>query len=508
MKTILIALIVAISSINAMAVSYGDSMATVGNLQVYIVLDCGKTDMETWETLRGRAIETVCTLKAGDRVSVITAHPMQARLYLDGTISENKASVDSIVKKLATLGKDWVARADLPSALEFTCENMYLPSDIQKCCIVLTTGNVSNEELNDMLSIAKLFSTKKWPLVTVCEHTKANRQFIVSEMKVHYLNQPAIAEWLGSIRPIHSKSEPNMPTQVSQVSEANSTKVDNKPKNPMTPSSPDPNSQVTPSASGVPLPSESVPQTPPLLTDFDYVIDNNEERSDHLEPNDIPEFRPGAEAGDVNQPLATYPDPVHNDPCDDGDVNVPDSAQKLDTGDAKSLFANFWKGSVTKYGIAAIVIIGVIAFIVVVIANYRNAKTPGNTTDKKKVTEAEFSIFAIKDDKDEHPHNLGVETSIRTLFFGSAPQSAVPLAGEGIEPKEFQLSNKGGKFTIKNTSSHILTVNGIAIKQQKQWDVIFPVSIQSAYGLNLVIVRENSNQVSIKKETDKDETAK
>ena len=343
-RIISVALVVMLSTAALAAVDTGQSG---DGIHAYIVFDCGRTDMEIWEMLRARAIEVVCTLKAGDKVTVTTSRPSGPRLYLDGEISPDKTSVDTIVKKIATLSKDWVVRADVPAAAKFVYERMSMPETAQQCCIVLTTGDMRDDEFAGMVHVAGLFAARKVPLTLVCEHTKANRQLLLSGIELHYLDKPGIAEWLGKVRPVvRIRTEPNLP------------KVPDSPRPspkvaPML-KKPDPAPSLIVSPPVKPQPAPAPPKAPAPKPAV--VPDGNSNKSAVVKPNPVADFNKPAKT-----PVAP---PVKKAEPNDANQAKTEDAQKAQAKAGKSnsagtqvrssLFSRWYVWVPVVLGIAAV----------------------------------------------------------------------------------------------------------------------------------------------------------
>ncbi len=466
-KIIGIALIVLLSVGVLTAADLGQSEDTI---HAYIVLDCGRTDMETWEMLRARAIEVVCTLKAGDRMTVIISHPSGARLYLAGEISPDKTSVDAIVKKIATLNKDWVVRTDMSAATAFAYERMAMPEPVRQGCVVLTTGDMRDDEFAGMVHVASLFAARKVPLTLICEHTKANRQLLLSGIELHYLDKPAIAEWIGKVRPvIRIKTEPNLPKVLDSPKpvEGGKIRVDPKPK-------PTPSPSVIVSPPTTPQPKTGTDKAPDAKPGV--VPDANSSKPSTVKPNPSEDF---------NKP-AKLPVAPLTKKAESNDANKAKDKQKAlakadgnrpnDLPQSKAAWPLRW------WILLAIAVLLVAAIVVIQSIGGRKP------ADDVAVQNAVPTVLVALVGKDRH--ELGSPSEIREIVIGGGLGSTVFVSGDGIAPQHCHITRGSKGFTLQNCSDAAITTNGLSVKPKGKALLDLPAELELTSDVHVVLVEE------------------
>ena len=466
-RIISIALIVLLSVGVLTAADLGQSGDTI---HAYIVLDCGRADMETWEMLRARAIEVICTLNAGDRVTVITAHQSGARLYLDGEISSDKTSVDAIVKKIATLSKDWVVRADISAATAFAYERMAMPEPARQGCAVLTTGDMRDDEFAGMVHVAGLFAARKVPLTLICEHTKANRQLLLSGIDLHYLDKPAIAEWLGKVRPVaQTKAEPNLPKvpESPKPVEGGKIRVTPKPK-------PTPAPSVIVSPSTTPQPKTVTDKAPDAKPGV--VPDANSSKPAALKPN------PGADSN--RQAKTPIPPPAKTpEPNDANKAKDKQKAQAKADGNRPNDLPQSKAAWPLRWWILLAIAVLLIAAIVV-IQSTGGRKPADDVADQNAVPTLLVALVG----KDRH--ELGSPSEIREIVIGGGLGSTVFVSGDGIAPQHCRITRGSKGFTLQNCSDAAITTNGLSVKPKGKALLDLPAELELTSDVHVVLVEE------------------
>jgi hypothetical protein len=389
---------------------------------------------------------------------VITVHPSGARLYLDGEISPDKTSVDTIVKKIATLSKDWVVRADMPAAVAFAYERMSMPEPARQGCVVLTTGDMRDDEFAGMVHVAGLFAARKVPLTLVCEHTKANRQMLLSGIELHYLDKPAIAEWLGKVRPvIMVKAEPNLPKVPDSPRPA--------PKVVPVPKKPDPAPSLIVSPPVKPQPTPAPPKAPaPKPT---AVPDGNSNKPAVVKPNPV---------ADSNKPAKPPIAPPVKKP-EPNDVNQAriDGKPKVLPQDKSGWPVRWW--------IMLAVVVLLIAAIVV-IQSIRDPESDSDVADQNAVA----TVLVAHVGKDRH--ELGAPADIREIIIGGGLGSTVFVSGDGIAPQHCRITHNSKGFTVKNCSDAAMSVNGLAVKPNGKVILDLPAELELTADIHVVLVEE------------------
>ena len=89
--------------------------------------------------------------------------------------------------------------------------------------------------------------------------------------------------------------------------------------------------------------------------------------------------------------------------------------------------------------------------------------------------------------------DFGDEQSINSLIIGKNPGSAIPITDDSDDDIEFEhakISQRNGKFKIKNTSSMPIFVNGIAVNRKQKQELFFPSTIQLTENFKIDLYRQ------------------
>jgi hypothetical protein len=451
-------------------------MVSTGNVHMCLVVDCGKTDTFIWDTIRARAIEMVCLLKTGDRITIINAYPSEPRLFESAELlSDSKTPVDSMVKRLGTLDKDWFVRSTLSAAVGLSYEKLIFEPSARNCCIVLTSGDITDDQIKNLSRLAVMFKAKNWPIVLICEHTAANRQLLVSGIEVRYLDNPGISEWIANIRPVVKKDpEPNLPSAPRLVPEPKQPPASN------TPIVHGQNFNIKPDNAPMTAPDQKKPETiGPELTPKPQTLPA-ETNDPNLRPDSTVQPLPKDDANKVSLPSP----PKKTDPKDCNkpdklkDSRKPNNANSKESHAAASLFARWY-----FWALAAICVL----FPAVAYAYFKISG--GNNTVSKVTDDAEVpkSLIAyIGDDRRE----LGSLHDVREIIIGSGLGSTVFISGEGIAAQHLKIFSSGNTLKLQNYSDTTITVNGLSVKPRGKMKLDLPSEIELIQNVSIVLIEE------------------
>jgi hypothetical protein len=430
------------------------------SLHLFLVLDCGKMDMNTWETLRARAVETICALKPGDRVSVITAHSSDPQRFLDIVISKDKSVIDSGIKKIGTKGKDWFARAQLSTAVELAYEYADSGDAARQCCMVLSSGDISDEEFVRVKQVTELFAMHTYPLVFIFEHTSINREVLLGDMQIRFLDKPGIAEWLTQIRPvIDVKPESNLPKM---------------------PDSPRSTPKPAPEPRQLPAPAVITPPALPALSPAAV--------SDAKKTHVMPDCNGGKPAMakvviDFSKPgkiILLPPNKAQSDGVNHAKT-MHDQQAKAAHLPAKDL----QRGAGWPLGGGLILAVAILLIIGVVIKRIISRRKPANCVTDIEVVPTVLVAYVGKD-----RHELGSSADIREIVIGSGLGCAVYVTGDGVAPQHCRFTRNSKGFALKNSSETAITVNGLSVKSGGKVSLDLPAELELTPGVHVVLVQE------------------
>ena len=261
-------------------------------------------------------------------------------------------------------------------------------------------------------------------------------------MQVVTLDNANLPQWLETVRPHVAPKPPEVTKPVTELPKSEPPEtvlvLDLTPPKPKQSQVPDANSQL-----------KTVPSTPPAVTKtFD---------AGTLPPTAIkPSAHVGTPSKNATQTKATTP---------------------------KSVFGK-------THGIQILIIlitVALMAFVLFATSSHRRKAEKSVNNDSPSDDNTIHHLVAAMDSQE---HDLGEENSIERLVFGSNPASAIPLVGEEIKDKEFEIWREDNGYEIHNFGTEELTFNGIPVKASGHLELLLPATIQTATGLRISLFRQ------------------
>ena len=205
MKTFSVILVLLVLALSLPAQAEDKSAADVCSVHLCIVLDCGATSQRSWDMLKTTAIETLYSLKPGDRVEVIAAYPFKMYLQIDAVISvANKTDYEKMVKKLAALDKEFLFDSDMSRAVESAYQYLGKNSHGRKCCVILTSGKLNDGHVKEIRQLGLAFKARGWPLCIVCDRERTNRELLIAannkELDIRFIDNASLSDWIDNVR--------------------------------------------------------------------------------------------------------------------------------------------------------------------------------------------------------------------------------------------------------------------------------------------------------------------
>jgi hypothetical protein len=115
------------------------------------------------------------------------------------------------------------------------------------------------------------------------------------------------------------------------------------------------------------------------------------------------------------------------------------------------------------------------------------ADSEGLDQESELVTDEEARLIALSNGE---RFDLGEGQSINNLIIGTNPGSPVPIVDDEVEDEHFKISNRRGRFKIKNLSTKVLMVNGITLVKGQKHELLIPATIEVTKNVKISLFRE------------------
>jgi len=411
-----------------------------------IVFDTSTTSSSTWTQLNVLARQSFSSLKADDRLILISATNgkpvVMANILIESPTSENQQRLNA---KLASISRLFLARADLSNALAAAFDLLQSQPCDSKSCLVLTDGKHDSSQIQQIRRLAVAFKKMDWPLC-ITAAADANRRLFVAgsqgEMQVVTLDNANLPQWLETVRP-HAAIKPL---------------------------------EVIPSVTEMPKPES--PKTV-FVPDLTFPI---------AKQTQVPDANSQIKTAFSTPPAVTKTSDAGTLPPTAIKSSAPVGTPSKTAGQTKATTPKSVFGKIHWFQILIILITVVLmAFVLFATSSHRRKAEKSVNNDSPSDDNAIHHLVAAMDSQE---HDLGEENSIERLVFGSNPASAIPLVGEEIKDKEFEIWREDNGYEIHNFGTEELTFNGIPVKSSGHLELLLPATIQTATGLRISLFRQ------------------
>jgi hypothetical protein len=462
-------------------------------LTLAVVFDCSMMADTPWAIQKEIVSKCGSAMDAGTSMTLIIARPSKPYIAFS---SSGPCNGENLNRILADIHQPFLARADIAAATGMAFDLLSEANTPASACLVISDGKHGDGQVAELRRLATLFKKHNWPLMITAD-TSANSDIFLAgsqgELSVTLLDKIDVAAWIDSVRP-HTKHN-EVSASVPPLKELKGAVPVSIPPPPITVPPPDNNTAEHPvheNRSPVNTPSGEP--------------NNRPSSQPAMPPTQKPSTPAVPEVNDVNNGLATMPFDMPGDNSSDAnDVNNAGPRGEGHPENLETANTSGWWQAWIRCTLIVMCIIACAAVVSLVVLNIANIKRHEKKINADQNSDELFHLVAVKDD---NFYDLGIETSIKRLVFGSSPASAVPITDDGVEAEEFTLCNKGTDFEVKNTSSGMLNVNGVPLKPRKRLHAIFPLSVQSEHGLSIVIIRESITETVLSEGEIKHESSK
>jgi len=452
MKTFSVILVLLVLALSLPAQAEDKSAADVCSVHLCIVLDCGATSQRSWDMLKTTAIETLYSLKPGDRVEVVVAYPFKTYLQIDAAISAaDKGDYEKMAKKLAALDKELLFGSDMSRAVESAYQQLGKNDHGRKCCVILTSGKLNDGHVKEIRQLGLAFKARGWPLCIVCDKEQTNRKLLVAannrELDIQFLDKSSLPDWIGNVR---------VPLLQKRVIE---TKIQEK----------EPILKIHDKRPSKPEPGKIVPPVTPV-----------EAAKSPIEVQ-IVELSREKVFWDANKPkVGQSPSKAKGKPDAVADNKVNDSKKR--------------KSSVPDYLPLAFLLTMILGAIIMVLCL---AKSSPRTV---KDVDNQYCLVALVFDQ---RYDLGLLDVLGEITVGKGVGSTIYIDSETIEDKHLRIFRNRNGLQVQNLALSPITVNGVELAHRRKTILDLPADIQLTDGVTVTLISE---PLEIEKEANSHET--
>jgi hypothetical protein len=443
-----------------------------GEIFLVTVVDTSPTSGSYWRRIKELARQAMDCLQPGDRLQLLSARPGQPVLHLNTVIDSPNAAADKALHGCLTNIHQafFLSKADVTRAVEMAFDELNKHSQDYLCClIVLSDGKLSDNQIKQVRRLATAYRSRKWPFLFTAGKG-ANRHLFIAgsedELDVAIIGDVNLPQWLAQVRTFAAKlaeEKAERPAKSARIQPSESANE----------------------ASGKQPPETEPPEKPPLPSGKTTGLPHIKE------PNDIPGARSDADNSRPGWYIPAYPmrrDKQPHPPVGADDLQQPKEPKIPDKPKtkAKSLFPvlkNRWPLAVTTGGILA----GAVLLLLVMSLRKPTADSEGLDQESELVTDEEARLIALSNGE---RFDLGEGQSINNLIIGTNPGSPVPIVDDEVEDEHFKISNRRGRFKIKNLSTKVLMVNGITLVKGQKHELLIPATIEVTKNVKISLFRE------------------
>ena len=427
------------------------------NLFVGVIRDSSPASERSWNIQQALNIEVVHSLKAGDKLKEWVAQPGKPSMLIDAVISENDFEKSQVINKISGISKELLFSTDVAKCMEPAFDDFSeKDKDCQCLLIIITKGQISNEQVAQILRYAGAFKARKWPVCITYDEEDTNRKFLVAgnnkEFDIQAIGKALLAVWIDSIRSTATSKKP----KDTAIQEAKSEAT---------------------------------------------VKQSIEIKGSEGKPSLIPVNRPGKpiEVKIVELPRAKVLE----------DVNKPNKQvipEKPIAKKANIAGDKLKDGKKHKYSALNVIPIIILAAIVLgalglILYSTRDSASKLNSADQiDKEDNKQYRLIAFVFDQ---RYDLGPLDAIGEITVGKGIGSTVYIDKESIEDKHLRIFKNCHGLKVQNLATAPIIVNGSKLAHRRKTNLYLPADIELTSDVALTVLSE---PVEIGKEENNNET--
>jgi len=219
---VMLAVVLTIAACKAYAGEGAGTNTGGQRVAVTVVWDTSPKTTGIWADMLALAKQAVTALKPGDRLEVVSAHHGDGRLRLSQEIKAADAQeVSTIVDLLQNIQRGKFFATDIASALELAFQRIdrldARHGAMQVVVVVLTDGDIANDQIDQILKLATVFRARGWSLHFIGKDDTARRLLVAAsqgELAWSLVSKADPAKWLDEIRKAAEQSKDGTPKPV------------------------------------------------------------------------------------------------------------------------------------------------------------------------------------------------------------------------------------------------------------------------------------------------------
>ena len=447
--------------------------------------ECGD-DMPEIRTL-GR--QGVGSLRFGDSVEILSAHPGRPRIRLAQTIYYGTFSQNTITRTLADIRDGFLTNAQVNKALKMALDrlnNTFAKQHYAKAVvIILSDGHLNNGDAGRVLKLAEQFKKRGWPLyITGDKNTNKNLLIASSKNQINWslISDANPAIWLEQARESSlsekeketvqqappeneatEKDEPNSvsavvtDSQVADVKEPKNTETDKKETEEA-----DDNSR-----------SSSKDIKARFKTELDVIVSGDRPHQEPIDVNSLAseDFTKSSVEEDATPILSTEPNIPKEPLAQEKTPEIQKPRKPSIWPRAKQILGNIW----LWIGVACLIVYAMLRYLFS--GGNKKAKeliTRRTTLSKDKQKNDGMVVATVNG----RTHHLGTKSRLTVINIGSGVNNTIRIPEKGVSNRHLRIYRQNSKLMIQNTGAAPVTMSGRQLKPKEKQPLTLPVTIE------------------------------
>lgn len=176
------------------------------NVFLSVILDTSPNSNKQWNILRALLLESVHSLREGDKLQILAARPGNPSTKITTAIGKPDGfERNMVIEVVSGIHREFLFGADLAKAMKAASDSLRENESKYQCCLmVLTDGKVSNGQAGQIQRLSSMLRANGWPMCITCDGKEANRQLLTAsnreEIDLRFIDRPLLSQWIGSVR--------------------------------------------------------------------------------------------------------------------------------------------------------------------------------------------------------------------------------------------------------------------------------------------------------------------
>lgn len=176
------------------------------NIFLSIILDSSPNTEKQWTIMKALLLQSVHSLRQGDKLEILLARPGNPSTKMSIVLGQlDSFERDQIIEIVSGMHKEFLFGADLGKAMKTAFATLQENDSKYQCgLMVLTDGNVSYGQADQICKMSSVLRARGWPVCITCDSGEANRRLLAAgnrnEIDLRFIDRPFLSQWISSVR--------------------------------------------------------------------------------------------------------------------------------------------------------------------------------------------------------------------------------------------------------------------------------------------------------------------